>query len=159
MLKDPVCGMIIDSQSAAAKREHMGQTFYFCSAHCADAFDANPHLYTHREEPAKETAVTSATTGYNPHLPLNRIDLPVIGLNNGDSAGLVETLQSIPGVVEAQANSRSAIARISYDPAQVNLPQLVGAATAVGYRVGDADGSGSPTVGGTHDQHCCRGAA
>ena len=30
MVKDPVCGMDIDPQSAFARREHMGQTFYFC---------------------------------------------------------------------------------------------------------------------------------
>ena len=28
--RDPVCGMNIEPQSAFAKREHMGQTFYFC---------------------------------------------------------------------------------------------------------------------------------
>ena len=156
MVQDPVCGMTIDPQSAAAKREHMGQTFYFCSAHCADAFEANPHLYTHKEEPAEKTAVTSAvtsaTTGYNPHLPLNHIDLPVIGLNNGDSAGLAETLQSIPGVVEAQANSRSAIARVSYDPAQVDLPHLVEVIAAIGYQVGGADLR--VHVGGIHCASC-----
>ena len=139
MVRDPVCGMEIDSQSAAATREHMGQTFYFCSTHCAGAFDADPHRYAHREERAEETAVTSATTGYNPHLPLNRIDLPVVGLNNGDSAGLALRLQNIPGVVAAQANGRTGIARLSYDPAQVDLPHLIEVLAASGYQVGGAD--------------------
>ena len=40
--KDPVCGMEIDPISAFAKREHMGQTFYFCSQSCVDQFDRDP---------------------------------------------------------------------------------------------------------------------
>lgn len=139
MVKDPVCGMTVDPQSAAAKREHMGQPFYFCSAHCADAFGVNPHRYAQREGPTPKMAVTSTTTGYNPHLPLNRIDLPVVGLTNGDSAKLTLRLQNIPGVVEAQANGRSGIARVSYDPTQVDLPHLVEVIAAIGYQVGGAD--------------------
>ena len=44
---DPVCGMTVDPAKAAATREHDGQTFYFCSQHCAEAFDAEPHKYGH----------------------------------------------------------------------------------------------------------------
>ncbi|WP_454852380.1 YHS domain-containing protein [Promicromonospora soli] len=44
---DPVCGMTIDPKTAAATREHDGVTFYFCSAGCAAAFDADPHRYGH----------------------------------------------------------------------------------------------------------------
>lgn len=29
-VKDPVCGMEIEAEKAFAKREHAGQTFYFC---------------------------------------------------------------------------------------------------------------------------------
>jgi P-type Cu+ transporter len=143
MAKDPVCGMEIEPQSAAARREYMGQTFYFCSAHCADAFDAGPHRYAHQRHPDEKTAVTStvtsATTGFSPRLPLNQIDLPVTGLQNGDSSSLVEAPQGVSGVQVAQVNPRTAIARISYDPAQVELPQLVEAVTVAGYQVGDAD--------------------
>jgi Cu+-exporting ATPase len=45
MVRDPVCGMQVDPAKAAATRAHMGQTFYFCSAGCAKAFDADPHKY------------------------------------------------------------------------------------------------------------------
>ncbi|PZR51674.1 ATPase P [Xylanimonas oleitrophica] len=44
---DPVCGMTVDPQNAAARREHDGVTFAFCSAGCAAAFDADPHRYGH----------------------------------------------------------------------------------------------------------------
>jgi Cu+-exporting ATPase len=47
LVTDPVCGMNIDPKAAAATREHDGNTFYFCSAGCAAAFDADPHRYGH----------------------------------------------------------------------------------------------------------------
>ncbi len=49
MVKDPVCGMMIDPKTAFATREHAGQTFYFCSQDCVDKFDADPHKYGHAQ--------------------------------------------------------------------------------------------------------------
>jgi len=49
-VKDPVCGMEIESEKAFAKREHEGRTFYFDSQDCVDKFDADPHKYGHPEE-------------------------------------------------------------------------------------------------------------
>ncbi len=46
-VKDPVCGMEIRPQDAAASEEHDGQTFYFCSTACRDAFRQDPHRYGH----------------------------------------------------------------------------------------------------------------
>ncbi len=43
---DPVCGMSIDPATAAASTQHAGQTFCFCSQHCAARFAADPHAYT-----------------------------------------------------------------------------------------------------------------
>ena len=31
---DPVCGMKVDDQKAAAKATHEGKTYYFCSQSC-----------------------------------------------------------------------------------------------------------------------------
>ena len=42
MVKDPVCGMTLDAENAAAQFEHHGHTFYFCSARCAQRFEAQP---------------------------------------------------------------------------------------------------------------------
>jgi Cu+-exporting ATPase len=39
---DPVCGMTIDPESADAHREYEGQTYHFCSWHCADRFAVDP---------------------------------------------------------------------------------------------------------------------
>jgi Cu+-exporting ATPase len=43
---DPVCGMTVDPETAAASREVEGVTYYFCSTHCAATFDADPARYT-----------------------------------------------------------------------------------------------------------------
>lgn len=44
-VKDLVCGMEIDPNTAAGKSEYMGKTYYFCSPGCKKAFDANPTKY------------------------------------------------------------------------------------------------------------------
>jgi len=45
MTKDPVCGMEINPQQAAATSEYQGQTYHFCSPNCKQTFDANPQQY------------------------------------------------------------------------------------------------------------------
>ncbi len=45
MVKDPVCGMDVDPKTAASKSEYQGQTYYFCSAGCKNAFDKEPAKY------------------------------------------------------------------------------------------------------------------
>ncbi|MFM9877643.1 MAG: heavy metal translocating P-type ATPase [Rhodoglobus sp.] len=47
LVTDPVCGMQIDPQTAAATRDHEGTAFHFCSEGCASKFDADPHRYGH----------------------------------------------------------------------------------------------------------------
>jgi xanthine dehydrogenase accessory factor len=39
---DPVCGMTVAVEGAAASAEHEGSTYYFCCAHCRSAFLAEP---------------------------------------------------------------------------------------------------------------------
>lgn len=42
---DPICGMDIDPAIAAGKVEYNGQTYYFCSLGCKQAFDKEPEKY------------------------------------------------------------------------------------------------------------------
>jgi Cu+-exporting ATPase len=41
-VKDPVCGMEIDPESAAATSDYQGTTYYFCAVGCKEQFDAEP---------------------------------------------------------------------------------------------------------------------
>lgn len=42
---DPVCHMDIDPATAAGTSEYKGQTYYFCSPGCKNAFDKEPEKY------------------------------------------------------------------------------------------------------------------
>jgi Cu+-exporting ATPase len=42
---DPVCGMTIEAERAAAKHEHNGVTYYFCHPGCAEKFRRTPEKY------------------------------------------------------------------------------------------------------------------
>src|ERR1700674_1511495 len=48
--RDPVCGMSVDPNQAAAKVEHGGKTYYFCAPGCAKRFQQAPEKYL---QPAK----------------------------------------------------------------------------------------------------------
>jgi Cu+-exporting ATPase len=45
MVTDPVCGMRIDPDDAAASAQYEDKTYYFCSQACRDAFVADPASY------------------------------------------------------------------------------------------------------------------
>lgn len=44
-IKDPVCGMEIESANAAGTAEYEGQTYSFCSEHCRQKFLGSPEQY------------------------------------------------------------------------------------------------------------------
>ncbi len=54
---DPVCGMTVEPESAAAEHVHEGTKYYFCAVRCKEKFQADPHKYLHPElqpqEPVK----------------------------------------------------------------------------------------------------------
>lgn len=124
---DPVCGMEIEPQSAFAKREHMGKTFYFCSQSCVDQFDKDPHHYV----------MTSATTGFNPQMSLTRIELPVSGLPLKEHASHLEsTLRTLDGVGEVKVNVTTGRLEVQYDAKKVDVSKLIGAVKSIGFQVG-----------------------
>jgi Cu+-exporting ATPase len=126
-VKDPVCGMEIDPRSAFATREHMGQTFYFCSQSCVDQFDKDPHHYV----------MTSATTGFNPQLTLTRIELPVSGMPLKEHATHLEsTLRTVNGVDQVNVTVATNRLEVQYDAQKVNVSKLVGAVKSIGFQVG-----------------------
>ena len=44
-VKDVVCGMEIDPDTAAATEVYNGKTYYFCAPGCAREFKSNPERY------------------------------------------------------------------------------------------------------------------
>jgi YHS domain-containing protein len=47
-MKDPVCGMLIDPERAAASTTYESQEVYFCSDQCRRDFEADPARYYDR---------------------------------------------------------------------------------------------------------------
>ena len=45
LVKDLVCGMEIDPETAAGKSEYQDTTYYFCATGCKTDFDADPAKY------------------------------------------------------------------------------------------------------------------
>jgi YHS domain-containing protein len=62
MVKDPVCGMELDSSQAQAQTIYKGQAYFFCSADCRRTFDDNP----------KEFVGKGTSQGGEPLPPLQR---------------------------------------------------------------------------------------
>ena len=49
--RDPVCGMYVDTATAAFRSTFEGETYYFCSESCKRTFDANPAHYAEHSVP------------------------------------------------------------------------------------------------------------
>ncbi len=45
MVKDPVCGMMVDPEKAPARAEYKAKTYYFCAPGCKVAFEKDPEKY------------------------------------------------------------------------------------------------------------------
>ena len=48
---DPICGMTVDMAAARHTHAFGGSTWYFCSKHCLDKFEAAPERYAKRAHP------------------------------------------------------------------------------------------------------------
>ena len=54
-VKDPVCGMDIEIDTAAGKTELKEQTYYFCNSNCKKKFDSNPEQYVGKSSVAPKS--------------------------------------------------------------------------------------------------------
>lgn len=59
-LKDPVCGMEVDSRSAKYTAEHQGHTYLFCSLMCQKAFEDDPLFYLNKSRRERSATVPPA---------------------------------------------------------------------------------------------------
>lgn len=61
-LKDPVCGMTVDRNSAY-QAEHEGDTYYFCSEHCQHQFKQQPENYLSKHSHETHALASDKNTG------------------------------------------------------------------------------------------------
>ena len=52
-VKDPVCGMMIEAETANSTSTYQGKTYYFCSPGCKTAFERDPEKYVGGEQAKK----------------------------------------------------------------------------------------------------------
>ena len=138
-VKDPVCGMEINSVQAAGQREYGGATYYFCSDSCLQKFDADPAQYvTVASEPAaiQATDAALATTdgAAGDGATGERCDLPILGMHCAACATRIEkALNKAPGVQNAGVNYATGRATVHYDPQTTDAAKLREVVKKTGY--------------------------
>ncbi len=142
-VKDPVCGMTIDAESAVGMSEYEGETYYFCSPACKEKFEANPAQFVSSNDESEkfDSLVTSEDVSSgkrNDHSTVNgageRVDLPITGMTCAACANRIEKkLNKQAGVEKASVNFATSKATINYDPNKTGVADLIQTVKDVGY--------------------------
>lgn len=92
VLLDPICGMTVTPESAAAKVEHGGKLWHFCSIGCASKFSAEPDKYASGAVKPQPHAPALVTIGAKPTIPAKIEIDPVCGMsvNPASAAGTAD---------------------------------------------------------------------
>ena len=64
IIRDPVCGMIVDPNAGKPTTDYQGHTYHFCSDGCRKKFDCDPEAYRTSEDPVCGMTVERATAAY-----------------------------------------------------------------------------------------------
>jgi Cu+-exporting ATPase len=123
--------MDVREEDAAGVSEYRGQHYYFCSAHCKKAFDADPEKYlSAKEAPEPMPAGACSPKGSQ------RADLTVLGMSCAACAATIERgLRDFAGVREVNVNFATSRATVLFDPALVDTNALVENVRKSGYDV------------------------
>ena len=118
-MRDPVCGMDVQPESASASETHAGQTYYFCCKGCAAKFRADPEKYL-APKPVQVNAPSLVQIG-KPAKAVTFKD-PVCGMQvKPDSAAGTETYQG----ETYYFCSKGCAAKFHADPAKYLTPQTI----------------------------------
>ncbi len=142
-VKDPVCGMTIDTESAVGRSEFEGKTFYFCSPACRQNFEANPARFVSAENGngnidlsvSKKDVLRGKRNDYSTANGTGeRVDLPITGMTCAACANRIEKkLSKQAGVEKATVNFATARATVSYYPNKIGVTDLIQTVKDVGY--------------------------
>lgn len=111
MVKDPICGMEVDTKKAKFKMSKNNKTYYFCSKNCHDKF------------------VGVSKTNYK------GIRIIISGMHCASCAVTIEKkLKSKKGVKSASVNYANSKANIEYDPSLANPEEFVRSIENLGYK-------------------------
>lgn len=154
---DPICKMTVDTETAAGKTIHDGETHYFCSLGCKQTFDArlpqfapvalskaNASLVQLGAKPANVIQLAPAMNRSRAIAEIpdagEIVTLPITGMTCAACARHIEQkLQSTEGVNQVAVNFATARATIGYDAKTIDTRGLVQAVKATGYGVRETD--------------------
>ncbi len=141
MEKDLVCGMDVDEETAAAKTEYHGKTYFFCAQSCKEKFEKAPEKYVKqkdRVEVVQEVLEAGATEDVSfSKEDLKRLDLPIKGISCASCVVKIEKgLSQLRGVLDAKVNFATQRAAITFDPGQVHISDFIRTIQELGYEAG-----------------------
>ena len=137
MQTDPVCGMQIDEQSAAARSVFKNKTYFFCARSCKVQFERSPEEFlnqTFKSVDAQPINELHSKHVKNIATKLDKLDLLVSGMSCASCVARIEKgLLKIQGVAEAKINFAAERATIEYDPAKVKPSSIARKINELGY--------------------------
>ena len=135
-VRDPVCGMEIDPNTAAGRQKRGDTTYYFCSLACLEKFQAEPRAAGDGGGPAAASDGGARPSVAEAAGVTGEIVLPVAGMTCAACVAKVEkALKRIEGVRDARVNLAAGSAGIQYDPRRTGPAEMAQAIRAIGYRV------------------------
>lgn len=140
MERDLVCGMDVDRETAAAKMEYQGKTYFFCAENCKEKFEKDPEKYINEadrlqvvekvEEPVENEEVSARAD-------LKRLDLPIQGMSCASCVAKIEKgLSQLDGVADAKVNFATEKAAITFDSNEVQMQDFIRTVRELGYEAG-----------------------
>lgn len=118
-VKDPNCGMTIDSNKARFKAKKEGNTYYFCSQNCRDEF--------------------LGITSKKPEQPAHgkqKYTVTISGMHCASCAGTIEkAVKKVKGVANVSVNFASEKALVEFDPLEATTDEIDKALHSTGYKV------------------------
>ncbi len=131
LLKDPVCGMDVDTSSEFHSTRD-GKEIYFCSSSCKSKFDESPASFT-----ASAAGNKASNNSHNDGT--QQMKLSIVGMDCATCAVSIEkSVRLMEGVKKINVNLTTENAFVEYDPAKVNAKQIADTIGSAGYRVGKA---------------------
>ncbi len=134
MAKDPVCGMDVAPESAAATVEYKGKTYYFCNVNCKNSFEKEPERYLEEEE--EEEGEESPSSPPQEAGGRSSVTIDIKGMSCASCAARIEkALGSIDGVVKAEVNFAAERATLWFDPSKTSPSEFVKTIEGLNYSV------------------------
>ncbi|MFQ5798047.1 MAG: heavy metal translocating P-type ATPase [Bacteroidota bacterium] len=143
MVRDPVCGMMVEESDAAAVSQYGGDMVYFCSETCKERYDANPLKYVEGKSSVivdREHSTSSITlpAAAGEVVAKKRVELilPIQGMTCASCVAHVEkALKSVNGVSQANVNLATEQAKVHLATEMNDVGRLVAAVQNTGYDV------------------------